>query len=180
MDDKRKRLLKLVKESALSIGEITLSSGKKSSYYIDCRRITLDPEGAYLVAKILLDMFHEEGIDAVGGLTLGADPILGALAAVSFIEDKPISTFIVRKKSKKHGTKKAIEGSLKVGSKVAVVDDVATTGNSLMQVIDVVEKRDCEVRKVVVIVDREEGAKKTISERGYALESIFSRRELGV
>ncbi|MEA1924737.1 MAG: orotate phosphoribosyltransferase [Candidatus Altiarchaeota archaeon] len=180
MDDERTRLLELVKESALSIGEITLSSGKKSSYYIDCRRVTLDPEGAYLVAKILLDMFHKEGIDAVGGLTLGADPILGALAAVSFLEGKPIPTFIVRKTSKKHGTKKTIEGCLKEGSQVAVVDDVATTGNSLMQVIDVVENRDCEVKKVVVIVDREEGAKKTIAGCGYALESIFSRRELGV
>ncbi|OYT53557.1 MAG: orotate phosphoribosyltransferase [Candidatus Altiarchaeales archaeon ex4484_2] len=180
MDDKRKRLLELVKESALSIGEITLSSGKKSSYYIDCRRITLDPEGAYLVAKILLDMFHGKGIDAVGGLTLGADPILGALAAVSFLEGNPIPTFIVRKTSKKHGTRNAIEGRLKEGSRVAVVDDVATTGNSLMQVIDTVEKMDCEVRKVVVIVDREEGAKKTMARRGYRMESVFSRRELGV
>ncbi len=180
MGDKRKRLLELVKESALSTGEITLSSGKKSGYYIDCRRITLDPEGAYLVAEILLDMFRGAGIDAAGGLTLGADPICGALAAVSFLEGDPLPTFIVRKTPKKHGTRKAIEGSLKAGSRVAVVDDVATSGNSLMHVIDAVENMDCEVSKVVVIVDRGEGAKKNIAGRGYRLESIFSRWELGV
>jgi len=180
MVDERKKLLKLVKKKALTIGDITLSSGKKSNYYIDCRKITLDPEGAYLVASILLEFFREKRIDAVGGLTLGADPICGALAAVSYNLDNPLPAFIVRKKSKKHGTRNSVEGNLKPGYRVAVVDDVATSGGSLLQVVEIVQDMGCDVIKVVVIVDRDEGARELLAKKGIRLESIFSRADLGL
>ena len=177
---KKEKLLELIKEKALVVGEIKLASGKTSNYYIDCRKITLDPLGVYLTAEILFDKLKDDDIHALGGLTLGADPICGAFAVVSYLNNKPIQTFIVRKELKKHGTMKAIEGNLEPKSKVAIVDDVATTGGSIIKTIKAVEEQGCTVQRVIVLVDREEGAKENLAEKGYKLESIFSRKDLGV
>jgi len=110
IEKNKNRLLQLLKENALKFGKIKLASGKTSNYYIDAKQVTLDPEGAYLTAKIFLDMLKDEKFDAIGGLTIGADPIIGAIAAVSYRNNMPLQTFIVRKEPKKHGMQKYIEG----------------------------------------------------------------------
>ena len=128
------RLARLLKIEALRKGRFILSSGKVSNYYLDGRIITLTPEGAYLVASIILGLVKDKNIGAIGGPTLGADPIVGAVACLSHIRKKPIKTFIVRKAVKEHGMKRRIEGpTLKRGEKVILVDDVATTGKALIE-----------------------------------------------
>lgn len=180
MVDWKQKLLSLLKSRALIFGDFTLSSGQKSSYYIDLRLISLYPEGVYYLAKIILDMIASEDIDAVGGPTLGADPILGAVAAISFLEGKPLSTFIVRKEPKSHGTGKLIEGELKAGSKVVIIDDVITTGKSTFQAIQAAEELHCRIVRVIAVVDREQGGGKKLQELGYRFTPIFTLRELGL
>jgi len=138
---------------ALLEGEFTLASGKKSSYYFDGKKLTLSPEGAYWVGKAIFDELTKIGVDAVGGVAVGGYPIVAAIAVVSHLEGKPIPSFMVREVAKEHGTKKQIEGHLKEGSRVAVVDDVITTGGSVSKVIEAVEAANCKVVKVMVLVD---------------------------
>jgi orotate phosphoribosyltransferase len=178
--DNRLRLLELIKKEALFKGDYTLSSGKKSSYYIDLRLITMSAEGAYLIANILFDELKDENIDSIGGLTLGADPIASAYAAISFLRGKPASAFIIRKEEKKHGKAKLIEGPLKKGARVVIVDDVATSGGSLVKAIDAAEAEGCKVVKVMSLVDRNEGASSELAKRGYSLQSLYNLKDLGV
>jgi len=174
----KNRLLKLLKENALKFGKIKLSSGKASDYYIDAKQVTLDPEGAYLTAKLFLDMLKDEKFDAIGGLTIGADPIVGAIAAVSYQNNRPVQTFIVRKEPKKHGMQKYIEGrQLKPNSRVIIVDDVMTLGNSALKAIEVVKEAKCVIVKVIALVDRLEGARETLSRYNYELISIFTKED---
>jgi orotate phosphoribosyltransferase len=178
--DHRHRLLELIKKEALFKGDYTLSSGKKSSYYIDLRLITMSSEGAYLIANILFDELKDEKIDSIGGLTMGADPIAAAYAAISFLRGKPSSAFIIRKEEKKHGKGKLIEGPLKKGARVVIVDDVATSGGSLIKAIDAAEKEGCTVVKVMSLVDRNEGASAELAKRGFPLHSLYDLKDLGV
>ena len=172
------KLLDLLNKEALRRGKFVLSSGKESSYYLDGRVITLSPEGAYLVASIILEMIKGRNIDAIGGPTLGADPIVGAIAALSHIKQAPIKTFIVRKATKEHGTQRQIEGpALKGGSRVILVDDVATTGNSLIEAKQTLDKIGVKADTAIVIVDRCEGANENLAKAGLKLESIFSRSD---
>ncbi|MBI4379554.1 MAG: orotate phosphoribosyltransferase, partial [Nitrospinae bacterium] len=148
-------------------------------YYIDGKQVTLDPEGTFLTARLFLDMLKDTRVDAVGGLTLGADPIAASMAAISYVEDNPIKAFIVRKTPKKHGMQRYIEGpNLDSSSRVAIVDDVVTTGGSILKAIEVVEKQGCKVVKVLAIVDRLEGARENLAEKGYRLVSLFTRNDL--
>ena len=175
----KKRLLTLLKQKAFKKGKFVLSSGKTSNYYLDGRLITLDAEGAYLIASLILDMIKRDKIDAVGGPTLGADPIVGALAALSYINKKPLKTFIVRKTPKTHGMNRQIEGpALKKGERVVLVDDVATTGEALMEAKQALSVTSAKIVKVIVVVDRCEGAKENLAKEGLKLESIFSRSEI--
>ena len=177
--DIREELLTLVKEKAVRKGEHTLSSGKKSSFYIDGKQVTLDPQGILVLGKVLLGMLHGTQVTAVGGPTLGADPIAAAVALLSSQTGKPLKAFIVRKEEKKHGTQKRIEGpELGAGERVVVVEDVITTGNSVLEAIREVEKLKCRVVKVICLVDREEGAKETL--RDYNFSPIFTKTELGL
>jgi len=179
IEKNKDQLLKLLKENALKFGKIKLASGKASDYYIDAKQVTLDPEGAYLTAKIFLDMLKDEKFDAIGGLTIGADPIVGAIAAISYQNNMPVQTFIVRKEPKKHGMQKYIEGrQLKPNSKVVVVDDVMTLGSSALKAIKVLKEAKCEIVKVIAIVDRLEGARETLSQYNYELISIFTKKDL--
>jgi orotate phosphoribosyltransferase len=172
-------LLKYIIENAVTRGNITLSSGKKSDLYIDMRLITLSSRGSFLISDVLFDMLKDTDFDAIGGMTMGADPIVGSFAAVSYLKNKPVDSFIIRKESKGHGKKKRIEGPLKDGAKVVIVDDVSTTGGSILQSIDVIEQStNCEIVKVVSLVDRLEGAGKSLAERGYDLCSIFDRNDI--
>lgn len=175
------KLLDLLNKEALKRGRFVLSSGKESSYYLDGRVITLTPEGAYLVASIILDMIKGEALDAVGGPTLGADPIVGALAVLSHINNQPIKTFIVRKQAKEHGTQRQIEGpALKKGSRVILVDDVATSGKAIMEAKLALDKIGVIADKAIVIVDRSEGAVDNLAKVGLKLESIFKLADFGL
>ena len=174
----KSRLLEILKNKALKKEETELSSGRKSDYYLDGKLVTLDPEGAYLVAKIIIELLKGEQIDGIGGLTIGADPIVSAVAAISYGEGFPIPAFIVRNGHKKHGMMKIIEGCLKKDSNVVIVDDVVTTGSSIFKAISEVEKEGCKVVKVIAIVDRLEGAKERFAEKGYTFISIFTREDL--
>ena len=175
----REELLKLVKEKAVRKGEYTLSSGKRANYYIDGKQVTLDPQGILLVGKTILAMLHGVQVDAVGGPTLGADPIATAVALLSSQTGKPLKAFIVRKEEKKHGTQKRIEGpELERGNHVVVVEDIITSGQTVMDSIREVEKQGCRVVKVVCLVDREEGADKLLGD--YNFSPIFTKTELGL
>ena len=169
------RLLALALErGAIKYGDFTLTSGKKSSYYFDGRLLSLDPEGAHLISQALLPLLQQAGAQAVGGTTLGADPIVASVALASHLQGDPIPAFIVRKESKSHGTKQNIEGPLSPGSKVAIVDDVCTTGGSLFHAIESAEEAGCTVVKVVAVLDRKEGGSDEMQKRGYDFAALMA------
>ncbi|HPE64500.1 MAG TPA: orotate phosphoribosyltransferase [Methanothrix sp.] len=177
MED-RERLLELLRKRALRVGRIVLSSGKVSDYYVDAREVVLHPEGAYLTGRLLLDMIDPEAV-AVAGMTLGADPIVTSISVVGHLQGRELSALIIRKEPKKHGTGKFVEGpALPEGSKVAVVDDVVTTGSSLIKSIDRLRAAGYEPVQVVAILDREEGGSERLKAAGYSLSSIFTRADL--
>ena len=168
-----------IREIAIEVGaflrgEFTLTSGKKSNYYFDGKKVTLSPEGAYQVGKAVFDQLAGVGIDAVGGVPVGAYSMVAAVALVSHLEGKPIPAFIVREETKEHGTKRRIEGHLKEGSRVAIVDDVITTGGSLLRAIKAVEAANCKVVKVIVLVDRNEGGGDRLRQEGYDFTALLS------
>ena len=169
------RLLALALErGAIKYGDFTLTSGKKSSYYFDGRLLSLDPEGAYLISQAIIPLLEQAGAMAVGGTTLGADPMVAALALASHIKGRSIPAFIVRKESKTHGTKQNIEGPLEPGINVAIVDDVCTTGGSLFHAIEAAEETGCSVVKVVSILDRNEGGSEEMRKRGYNFSTLLA------
>ena len=177
----KEKLLELLHKEALKRGKFVLSSGKESNYYLDGRVITLTPEGAYLVASIILDMVKNETLDAIGGPTLGADPIVGAIAALSYINKAPIKTFIVRKQTKEHGTQKQVEGpELKKGQRVILIDDVATSGKAILEAKQALDKIGVAAEKAIVIVDRNQGAAENLAKAGLQLESIFKITDFGL
>jgi orotate phosphoribosyltransferase len=164
-------LRQLLKETgAVKTGEFTLSSGKKSNFYIDCRKVTLHPRGAKLIGRLVLEKIRGLKVHAVGGLTLGADPITGAVVTLG-----DIPGFIVRKKEKEHGTRQKIEGIIEPGWNVVIVEDVATTGASALQAIEAVESIGAKVVKVIAVVDREEGAKDAL--KNYDFDPILKKSD---
>ena len=176
MSDKEtaERLLQLALElDALKYGEFILTHGDMSNFYFDGRLLSLSPEGAYLIGKALLPMALQAGAEAVGGLTLGADPIVTAVALTSQLEGDPLTAFIVRKEAKAHGTGQQIEGPLRPGSRVAIVDDTCSTGGSLIQAIEVAEAAGCEVVKVLALLDRREGGSAELQRRGYDFTALM-------
>src|SRR5215471_1200828 len=180
MDQDLGQLRDIIRQRSLRIGDFTLTSGKKSSYYLDCRMTTLDANGALLIGRLILQQIRTHNIeaDAIGGLTLGADPIATAVAVVSAIEGRPLPAFIVRKETKGHGTQRAIEGwDGKHGSRVIVVDDVCTTGDSILKAAERAEEAGYKVTAAFCIVDREEGGTELITKR-YPFYSLFTAKEL--
>jgi orotate phosphoribosyltransferase len=180
--DERQRLRDLLLEKSYREGTFTLTSGKTSDFYIDGKQTTLDAEGGYLCGRLLFELIRQnsEAIDAVGGMTLGADPLVTAVSIVSYLADAPIPAFIVRKEAKGHGTGNFIEGkkNLPPGCRVALVEDVVTTGGTLIQVIERVENEGFKVGLVVTVVDRQEGGAEALAEAGYPLKAIFTRTQL--
>jgi len=178
----RQRLREILLEKSYRQGSFTLTSGKTSDFYIDGKQTTLSAEGSYLCGKLLLELIHKEKqpIQAVGGMTLGADPLVTAVSLVSFLEGSPIPAFIVRKEAKGHGTGNYIEGlkNMPAGCRVALVEDVVTTGGTLLKVIERVESQGFKVGLVATVVERQEGGVATLADKGYKLESIFTREEL--
>ena len=180
MSNHRKRLADLLRTRSLVRGDFTLSSGKKSSYYLDCKLTTLHPEGALLTGYCTLELLDEMAVhaEAVGGLSMGADPVVSAAIVVSEIEKRPLPGFLVRKEAKKHGRQKQIEGIESVrGKRIVVVDEVCTTGGSTQEAIDAVEREGGEVVAVISLVDREEGGSEMLRQK-YNYRTVFTASEL--
>lgn len=180
VSEERARLLDLIKRDALTIGDFVLSSGQRSTYYIDLRLVTLSAEGSYLVGKSLLRLLGDGAVDAVAGPTLGADPVVTAVALVSHLEGRPIAGLIVRKEAKSHGGGRLVEGPLKPGMRVVVVEDTCTTGSSALQAAAAVEAAGGQVARIMGIVDRGQGARAAIEARGYRFDTLFTASDLGV
>lgn len=174
------RIRELAHETgALLFGDFTLQSGKKSDHYFDSKKLTLSPEGAYQVGKAILDELADIDFDLIGGMAIGSVPIVTAVSLVSYQEGRPIPAFIVRPQLKEHGTRNKIEGQIKEGSRVVIVDDVTTTGESVMQVIRAVEAIQCKVVKVIAIVDRNEGGRDLLKSHGYNFYGLMSLEPSG-
>ena len=176
--DMRDELLELLKKNAYQKGEFKLSSGKTSEHYVNCKPVTLTGRGLTLASILLLEHI-EEGSAAVGGLTLGADPLVSGVAVVSGLDKRLLNALIVRKEAKGHGTQAWIEGPLPPkGSKVTVLEDVTTTGGSSIKAVQKIRDAGYVVERVVTIVDRQEGANDAMIEEGLELHSLFLLEEL--
>ena len=173
-------LMDLVRQLALALGDFTLASGKKSKYYLDCRKVTLDSAGANLIADGMLELLGGNLPDAVGGMAIGADPITAALITVAGRSGKKLRGFIVRKEAKQHGTGREVEGPVNPGDEVVVVEDVVTTGGSSLAAIEKAEAAGLKVRGVLAIIDRLEGGRETLAARGYSLQTLLTIRDFGL
>ena len=178
MENEREQLRQLLKAQSLMFGDFTLASGKKSTFYFDSKKTTLLPDGAWLTARAVLAVIRERGIEAeaIGGLTLGADPIVCPVAALSHVEGPRLRAFIVRKEAKEHGTGRRIEGNLAAGSRVIIVDDVVTTAGSTVKAIEAAEAEGHTVVAVICLVDREEGGAAKLA--AYPFYPLFKRSEI--
>ena len=176
----RHRLLRLLLERSLRLGDFVLASGARSSYYIDCRTTTTHAEGQYLVGRLGLELLEREGLApaSVGGLTMGADPVAYAVAHASWIAGRPVHAFSVRKEPKDHGTGRRIEGCFAAGDRVVVVEDVVTSGGSALRAIEAVRAEGGEVLGVLALVDREGGGREAIERAGHRVLTLFRVSEL--
>ncbi len=183
----KEKLVKIIYDKAFKYSEtpiFRLTSGGLSNYYFNCKTVTLSPEGMYLIGNIIYDMIKDLDIKGIGGLTLGADPISNAVAYTSYLRGNPIEAFVVRKKAKEHGTMQWIEGNVKAGDSAVVVDDVITTGRSTIQAITRLKEAGLFVKKVIVLVDRQEGGRENIikflNECGFPpeIEAVVLRDEV--
>ena len=174
------RLLELLRTRSLRVGDFVLSSGRRSTYYIDCRRTTMHAEGFTLIGALGLEAIRKLGWipDAVGGLTLGADPVAYAIAAASFASPPPIHAFTVRKAAKTHGTGRRIEGCFEPGSRVVVVEDAITSGGSARDAIAAARAEGGQVLGVLAVVDRGEGGREAIAEDGVPVHALVQVADL--
>lgn len=179
MAEKKSRLKQILLEKSVITGrEFKLASGRTSTFYADARVTTLYPEGAYLCGRIFLEMLKDFNVDAVGGYSIGADPIVSSIAVLSFQENNPIPAFIIRKEEKSHGTGKKIEGNFPENARVAIFDDVVTSGGSILRGAKQVEAQGGTVEVVMAVIDREEGGREKIQGGGYKFLSIFTKKDL--
>lgn len=168
----RKELFDLIRRDAVVKKKVILASGKESTLYVDIRKVSLHPQGGALIAQLMWESVVAEKPDAVGGPTIGADPIVGALLYHSYLQKNPIKGFIIRSAQKKHGMMNLIEGPvLERGSSVILVDDVITTGGSLKTSIEIVEQAGIQVKKILCVIDRQE--EKQFDVKRYPLSSLF-------
>ncbi len=178
-DQSRNRLLELFKSRAVSFGHFTLASGKTSTYYINSKKAIFNAEAAWLLGDVLWDLTKDLNIQAIGGLEVGAIPMAAAAALRYHEEGRRLEGFFVRKQAKGHGNQERVEGVVKAGDRVAIVEDVVTTGSSLMQAIEEVERLGAKVAAVICIVDRREGARERLAPR-YDFLPIFTVRDFGI
>ncbi len=176
----RARLIELFHERALKFGDFTLVSGQKSSYYLDGKQITLHSEGLRLVSEGLVELLEGVDFQAFGGMSIGADPIVGGVLTVAAQRGLDWAGFMVRKEAKGHGTQKFVEGPVAPGMKVVIVDDVVTTGGSSLLAADRIQEFGCEVVKVVGIVDRLQGGAENFAARNLPFESLLTIRDFGI
>ena len=164
---------------AAQVGDFLLTSGLRSNRYFEGKKITLWPRGAHVVGEAVLEVLGDTETDAIGGMATGAYPIVTAVALTSYQKGRPIPSFVVRGEAKTHGAERRIEGHLQKGWRVAIVDDVITTGGSTLNAIEAVEAMGCRVAKVIALVDRHEGGGDEIRRRGYDFQAILSFRSDG-
>ena len=187
--DTRDRLRALISERSILHGDFTLASGRKSNVYFDCKRATLDPEGLHLIATLILEAIdrleRDDGrrIDAIGGPTIGADPVVGHVAGRSWERaaagsGHPIRAFLVRKESKDHGTQRLIENDIPAGARVVVFEDVVTTAKSTLEAIANVEKAGLDIAAVLALVDREQGGAEALSRHRFL--PLYRKSEFGL
>ncbi|WP_400765848.1 orotate phosphoribosyltransferase [Methylosinus sporium] len=181
-DPRWARLHRLIDTHSLLRGDFTLSSGRKSNYLFQLRQTTMLPEGAHLIADIVVDYMKAQGIRGVGGLAVGAVPMVAAIAAVSFPKGAPVEAFFVRKEAKGHGAKERIDGYVPKDGETLIVDDVATTGGSILEAIAGMAEEHPQARatRALVVIDREEGAAEKLAEKGITLVSIFKRGDFTI
>jgi orotate phosphoribosyltransferase len=175
-------LLGLIREKALKFGNFTLASGKQARYYLDGKQVTLDAQGAKLIAEGLLDLLLADGPlpQAVGGMSIGADPITAAVITMSAVRGTPLLGFMVRKESKGHGTNRYLEGPVQPGMEAVIVEDVVTTGGSSLAAIERCEQFGLKITGVLAIIDRMEGGAQAFAERGYRFRSLLDIRDFGI
>jgi len=177
----RARLADIIRRRSFGRGEITLASGRKSDFYFNLKPTMLDPEGAALLAELSLDALKDDSVDYIGGLEMGAVPIAGAIAQLSWLKGHPIAAFFVRKKPKDYGARLAVEGLVKgeslQGKRVVIVEDVTTTGGSAIKAVDAVKDAGGEVVMVFTMVDRDEGATENFKDAGIAFRSLYKAGE---
>jgi orotate phosphoribosyltransferase len=173
-------LIRLLAERSAKQGQFTLASGKQSTFYIDARLTTMSPEGLSIIGPLGVATIRKTGwdVDAIGGLTLGADPISYAISYASAASDHPFRAFTVRKEAKAHGTGKLIEGPLRPGDRVVVIEDVITTGESALRAIEAVRNAKASVSGLMALVDREEGGRQAIEKAGVAVVSLVTASEI--
>jgi len=173
-------LVALLAERSTKRGQFTLASGKQSKYYVDARLTTMSPEGLSVIGPLALSTLRQSGweVDAVGGLTLGADPISYAISYASARSDRPLRAFTVRKEVKSHGTGRIIEGPFKEGDRVAVIEDVITTGGSAVRAIEAVRAANGIIAGVLALVDREEGGRQVIEATGVPVISLVAASQI--
>jgi orotate phosphoribosyltransferase len=177
----KENLISVFRNKALKFGQFTLASGKKATYYLDGKQVTLDPFGALLVAEGLLELLAAgPKITAVGGMSIGADPITAAVVTMSAVHNTPLAGFMVRKESKGHGTNQFIEGPVSAGESVAIVEDVVTTGGSSLLAIERCEAAGLKVVSVLAIIDRMEGGAAAFAAKGYPFASLLTIRDFGI
>ena len=177
-----RELIGLVESKALKRGTFRLASGREASFYLDAKQVVLDAHGAMLVGRAILERLRSLGPlpAAVGGMSIGADPITSAVITMAGVEGLPLKGFMVRKEPKDHGTKKYVEGPVEPGQRVVIVEDVTTTGGSSLLAIDRVQEFGLVVERVVTVIDRLAGAKDAFAARGIPLESLVTIRDLGI
>ena len=180
-DDARRELLKLILEVSFEAREVVLSSGRKSNFYLDLRQTLMRPRGVALAGQLALERLRSgPPVEAVGGMAVGAVPLVSAILAAAAKGDDPILGFFVRKEAKKHGLGRQIEGAFSADMQVALVEDTTTTGGSTLDAVTAVEQAGGKVARVLTLVDRGEGAREAFAERGLSLESLFGREDLPV
>jgi orotate phosphoribosyltransferase len=181
-DPRFARLKALIMEHSFKTGDFTLSSGRKSTYMFQLRQTTMLPEGQFLFGTIMVDHMQRLGLTTVGGLEMGAVPLVTACSFASHITSYPVDAFFVRKAAKTHGARERIDGHVKDGADVLIVDDVATSGNSVIGAIEGLKSEypNCTVRHALVGIDREEGAREMLAERGIKLAAIFRKSDFPI
>ncbi len=178
--DDRAALIERIRELAVVYGRVTLTSGREADYYVDMRRVTLDGAAAPIVGRVMRALVEDWDFDAVGGLTLGADPVATSMLHAAAAAGERLDAFVVRKEAKKHGMQRRIEGSPVEGRRVLVVEDTSTTGGSPLAAVEAVREAGAEVVGVATIVDRDTGAREVIQEAGLPYRSALGLRDLGL
>lgn len=178
----RDALLELIRTESLRRGEFTLASGKKASYYLDCRNVTLHPQGANLIAEGMLEVIRQAGDlpAAVGGMAIGADPITASIVTLAGQRDLPLKGFMVRKEAKGHGTGKQVEGPVAAGDRVVIVEDVITSGGSALKAVEAARQFGLQVDRVVAIIDRLAGGAAAFRAQGLELITLTTIRDFGI